>query len=357
MDASLGKRPVVADHQGNQNLAGARHVAQYSDANTPTSRQSIRTHKPWTVRRIGKIFLVSLVTVLALTFCWGCYLYSYGNSRLNHVAALSGAPASPGTTYLIVGSDERGGTINDATTGMRSDTIMLLHKADNGQTALVSLPRDTLTSYPDGEKGKLNGAFSRGGASHLVATVEGLTGLTVDHYIQIGMDGVKEITDAVGGVELCLDYDVDDEKSKLVWSAGCHLSDGNTALAFSRMRYSDPKGDIGRAERQRQVVSKIIGKALTPSTVLNPIKQKKLVGGVSAVISVDEEDSLIDVGMAGLTLRAVMGADGLKGAPPIADMNYRWGRASTVLLDEGKAAQFWSDLRNGSLTADSFAQL
>lgn len=94
----------------------------------------------------------------------------------------------------------------------------------------------------------------------MVETVEELTNTKIDHYTQIGMSGVENLVNSVGGVNLCLDYDVNDPKSELVWKAGCHDVDGRTALAFARMRYSDPLGDFGRAARQRQVISKLMSK-------------------------------------------------------------------------------------------------
>ncbi|WP_406713962.1 LCP family protein [Trueperella pyogenes] len=318
---------------------------------TPAAQPRTRRKRP-----VGKIILAVILVLLIAVVSWAFYLYSYGNGRLTHVKALSGAPATPGTTYLIVGSDERGEAVNDPTEGHRADTIMLLHKPESGPAALVSLPRDTLVRYPEStSSGKLNASFARGGAAYLVQTVEKLTGLTIDRYIQIGMDGVKNLTDAVGGVELCLDYDVDDEFSGLNWTAGCHLADGTTALAFSRMRYSDPLGDIGRTERQRQVVGKIINKSLSSSTLLNPFAQRKLVGSVADVLTVDDDASLMNIGFAGLSLRETIGPDGLKGAPPIASLNHRGpGGSSTVLLAD-EAKQFWLDLRDGKLTPNSFA--
>ncbi|MDY5403088.1 MAG: LCP family protein [Trueperella sp.] len=315
-----------------------------------------RPSRPRKRRSWGKRILALILAVLIAILAWVFYLYGYGNDKLTHASALSGAPDTPGTTYLIVGSDERGEAVNDPTEGHRADTIMLLHKPESGPAALVSIPRDTLVHYPDSDaNGKLNGAFSYGGAQYLVQTVEELTGLTIDRYIQIGMDGVKELTDAVGGVELCLDYDVSDEYSGLQWTAGCHVADGTTALSFSRMRYSDPLGDIGRTERQRQVVAKILGKALSPATILNPFAQRRLVGSVAETLTVDDDASLMDVGYAGLALRDTIGPDGLKGAPPIASLNYPGpGGSSTVLLAD-EAEQFWIDLRDGTLTPDSFA--
>lgn len=287
---------------------------------------------------------------------WAGYLYVYGNDRLGKVDALSGATPTPGTTHLIVGSDERGEAVVDATEGQRADTIMLLHQPESGPTALVSLPRDTLVSYPGSQnRGKLNGAYSYGGPEYLVLTVEELTGLTIDNYVEIGMDGVKDLTNAVGGIELCLDYDVSDPMSGLEWTAGCHVADGDMALAFSRMRYSDPLGDIGRNDRQRQVVSAIISEALSPATLLNPIAQRNLVGSTADVLTVNEGGSLLTVGRACLALRSAMGSGGLMGAPPIQSINHPGpGGSSTVLLAP-EADQFWIDLRDGNVDEESFA--
>ncbi|QRV03069.1 LCP family protein [Arcanobacterium phocisimile] len=275
---------------------------------------------------------------------------------MSRTSALTGRPPTPGTTYLIVGSDERGGVVDDPTEGHRADTIMVLHVPDSGTTSLTSIPRDSLVDYPDGDAGKINASFNIDGAHSLVATVENLSGLTVDHYVQIGMDGVKQLTDAVGGVNLCLDYDVDDPYSTLVWEAGCHDVDGTTALAFSRMRYQDPLGDIGRTARQRQVVSKIISKAASTSTFFNPGKQRQLVESAAAVLTADTSDSLLDVAWAGLALRNAMGPDGLMGAPPISSLNYvGYDGASYVLLDEDTIDNFWAEVRDGTVTNDSFA--
>lgn len=341
--------PAYAPHRPVPGHDEDRYGAPAGQPGEPPAARARRRHP-------GRILAGALAIIVLLVLGWGYYLYSYGNGKLGHEAALSSAPDTAGETFLIVGSDERGEAVNDPTEGHRADTIMLLHKSETGPAALVSLPRDTLVHFPDSKaSGKLNGSFSFGGAEYLVHTVEELTGLKIDHYIQIGMDGVKNLTDAVGGVELCLDYDVSDEYSGLQWTAGCHHSDGTTALAFSRMRYSDPLGDIGRTERQRQVVSKIIDKALSPSLLVNPLKQRSLVGSVAEVLSVDTDGSIMTVAKAGLALRDAIGPDGLKGAPPIASLNHRGpGGASTVLLAP-EADQFWLDLRDGKLTKDSFA--
>src|SRR5690606_23456474 len=148
-----------------------------------------------------------------------------------------------------------------------------------------------------------------------------------DHYVEIGMAGVRDVVDAVGGVELCLDYDVDDWRSDLVWEAGCHPADGQTALAFARMRYADPEGDIGRTARQRQIVSAIISEVTTPATLLDPRGHVELIdSGLSAIVA-DEDTGIIDLGRMALAFRSATGNDGLIGTPPIADYDCRPSRS------------------------------
>src|SRR5690606_37049448 len=184
-------------------------------------------------RRRGRRVLAVVVVLLVLLLAWPVGLLVWADGRISHVPALSGAPGTPGTTFLLAGSDSRAdGAAGDSVEGQRADTIMLMHQPSSGPAVLVSLPRDTFTEIPGYGSNTLNAAYSYGGPELLVATVEGVAGLTVDHYVEIGMAGVRDVVDAVGGVELCLDYDVDDWRSDLVWEAGCHPADGQTALAF-----------------------------------------------------------------------------------------------------------------------------
>ena len=322
-------------------------------SNPPTARTS--TKRKHTGRNIAIGLVLLLILLIAIPIAWVSHLYSYGSKQLAHSEALSTAIDTPGTTYLIVGSDERVDADFGAVEGMRSDSIMILQKAENGKAALVSIPRDSFVTIPEWGDNKVNAAFAFGGPQLLVQTVENLTGLTIDHYVQVGMHGVEQLTDAVGGVELCLDYDVSDYDSGLEWTAGCHLADGKTALAFSRMRNFDPLGDIGRTARQRQVVSAILDKAISKSVLLSPTKQKELVGAAASVLSVDESDSLMDVGWAGLALRDALSKDGLIGAPPIASLGYDvWGVGSVVLLDPDTIDSFWQKFADGTLTEADF---
>ena len=307
-----------------------------------------------------KIFLGITAVFFTCLFCvggWGFFLYNLGSEKMHTIDALSQKADTPGTTYLIAGSDQRQSTKDkDPTVGKRADTIMLLHLPDTGTPALISIPRDTYANIPGHGGNKINSSFSIGGAKLLVETVEELTGMKVDHYIEIGMDGVIELTDAVGGINACYDRKVSDEYSGLIWSPGCHDIDGKTALAFSRMRYQDPEGDIGRAKRQRQVVSKILTKAISKETFFDLAKQKRLVEAGASILTVDKSDSLWDIGMSALALKKAIGADGVTGTPPISKLNYhaRGMTGAAVLLDPKRIADFWKDLQQGTLNPEKY---
>ncbi len=272
------------------------------------------------------------------------------DSRITHVDALSGAPDTPGDTYLIVGSDSREGWANDGTVGARTDTIMLLHQPVSGPVALISIPRDSYVEIPGHKKNKINAAFAFGGPQLLVLTVEKLTGLTIDHYIEVGFLGVSDVVDALGGVELCYDTDVNDPRSTLVWAAGCHQADGATALAFARMRYSDPLGDIGRTQRQQQLVSAVADKVLNRSMLLNPFAVIRVTDAGLSAFRVNDGTGTLDLARAAKVFNAARGAGAVTGTPPLASLDHRVdGVGSTVLLDPNTIDEFWRQIANGDL--------
>ncbi|WP_042212597.1 LCP family protein [Demequina mangrovi] len=309
----------------------------------PAAPPQKRRRKRHPVRRVLLALLAIVVTVLVVFYFWIA-------SHINHVDALSGAPDTPGLTTLIVGSDSREGWDEDGTEGARTDTIMVLHKPESGPTALISIPRDSYVEIPGNNANKINASFAWGGPQLLVETVENLTGLTVDRYLEVGFTGVGEIVDALDGVRLCYDEDVDDKLSRLKWEAGCHVADGDTALAFARMRYSDPLGDIGRAQRQQQVVARVADEILSPATILNPFQLVPVVGAGLDAFRVDENAGPFDLVQVALAFNSGRGGDAVSGTPPIASMNYRVsGAGSTVLLDPDQLDQFWEDIAEGNL--------
>lgn len=309
-------------------------------AQAPARPKRRRRRHP--VRRLFTVVLVVLLGGAAAFLLWA-------NSTITHVEALSGAANTPGRTTLIVGSDSREGWGDDGTEGARTDTIMVLHKPTSGPVALISIPRDSYVKIPGYGSNKINAAFAFGGAPLLVDTVEELTGLTVDLYLEVGFTGVASMVDAVGGVELCYPDDVNDKKSKLTWKAGCHQADGETALAFSRMRYSDPLGDIGRTQRQRQVVGAVAKEALSPATLINPVRLLSVTSAGLESFAVSEGSGIFSLGRAALDLRAGLGNKAVTGTPPISDMGYRVdGVGSTVRLDPDQIDEFWQKIARGA---------
>ncbi|WP_314901037.1 LCP family protein [Actinomyces naeslundii] len=323
------------------------------------SREPKRPRPSW--RRILRWTVIAIVVVLALIAARVAWLWNDVSSQLHRVDALSGAADTPGETWLIVGSDARGGIVQDDTEGARADSVMLLHKAENGQTSLTSLPRDTFVDIPEYGGNKINAAYSFEGPKLLVQTVEKLSGLTVDHYVEVGMTGVSQMVDAVGGVDVCLDYDVADEDSGLVWDTShgkCQTVDGTKALAYSRMRKSDPTGDVGRGQRQRAVISAVVSKAASPTTIISFSRQDALVDAGTNALTVDKSAGTMSIARMVLAFRSASGG-GLTGAPPIEDTAYSPEDADigeAVLLRDTTAPDFFSKLRNGTLTTADFNQ-
>ncbi|WNB86304.1 LCP family protein [Cellulomonas sp. ATA003] len=298
-----------------------------------------------------------------LLLAWPLGLMVWANARLQHVDALAATADTPGLTYLLAGSDSRGGEggiAEDGTEGARTDTIMVLHVPPSGPSALISLPRDTYVEIPGQGPGKLNAAYSWGGAPLLVETVEGLTGMHMDHYVEIGLGGVAQVVDALGGVELCLDpavnkmtFPVDDPDSGLQWAEpGCQVVDGSTSLAFARMRKADHEGDIGRGKRQQQLIAALASTAASPSLAVNPARQVGLLGAGVGALTVSDGTGVLDLGRLALAFRSATGPDGIRGTPPIANPDHRPGNlGSTVLLDPATTPRFFADVMTGSLPA------
>lgn len=316
----------------------------------PASESSL-TGRPHRAKRVLLIVLAAILVLVLSVIFWALYLMHRVDSNIGRVDALSSMADTPGETWLLAGSDAREGTneANDGVEGQRSDTIMLVHKAENGQSTVVSLPRDTYVQIPSQGPNKLNTAFSRGGAPLLVQTVESLTGIKIDHFVQIGFNGVSQIVDAVGGVNVCWDQSFSDSMTQLSWEAGCHDLDGTNALLFARMRYADPLGDIGRTQRQRLLLAATLKKALSTDTLLSPSRQIALADAGAAAFSIDQESSSRDIARLMLTLRDAS-ANQMEGVPPISSLGYNpGGIGSTVLLDPDRIDDFFARLSQGSL--------
>lgn len=301
----------------------------------------------WTRR-----LLVALLLVLALLVA--LFLYFYARiEKTDAVGDYDGRPeAGSGTNWLIVGSDSREGLSREQrrelklgnAEGRRTDTIILLHRAESGPPTLVSLPRDSYVPIPGYGRNKLNAAFAFGGPELLVQTVEQVTGLRIDHYAEVGFGGFVGMTDAVGGVELCPERRIRDAKSGLRVSKGCQEMDGSTALAYVRARYFDPKGDLGRVERQQEFLGAVFDRAASPATLLNPFRLVSLGNASTEALTIDDGDGPVSLMQFALTMRAVAGGDGKRVTVPVADPNYPTSAGSAVRWDRERALRLFRSL-------------
>lgn len=151
----------------------------------------------------------------------------------------------------------------------RSDTtIVATVNPRDKQTTLVSLARDTYVDIPgQGKQDKLNHAYAFGGASLAMDTVENYLNIPINHYVSINMAGLKELVNAVGGIEV--NNNLTFSQDGYDFTIGKISLDGEQALSYSRMRYEDPNGDYGRQERQRKVIEGIFQKVLSLNSVSN----------------------------------------------------------------------------------------
>lgn len=323
--------------------------AQHAPARHAPARRARRPRRGLRIPRprgclgaLGLLLAAVLVLALAVTL--------WADSRLNRIDA-SPEPAvadTAGTNWLLVGSDSRQGlseedmdrlgTGGDLGVG-RTDTIMLLHIPFRGESRLVSLPRDSYVSIPGYGQDKINAAFTYGGPRLLTATVEQNTGLNIDHYAEIGMGGLANVVDAVGGVELCLDYPINDPLANLDVQAGCQTMDGPTALGYVRTR-ATPQADLDRVQRQREFFGALIGSATSPGTLLNPFRVIPLVSEAAGTFTVGEGDHVWHLARMALSMRGGVETETV----PIAGFaDYAVG--NVVLWDEAGAGALWDSMR------------
>lgn len=282
-------------------------------------------------------------------------------------AAADDAGHTPPMTILVVASDSREGIsraqaaqlhLGTADYGKpRTDTMMLVHiGADASDVSVVSLPRDTLATIPayTDDKGKrhnmhqakLNAAFEAGGAALMVKTVESLTKVPINHYVEINFNGFLQMVDAVDGVDVCLPQAMKDKKSGLNLPAGRQTITGPQALAYVRARYVDPTADLGRMKRQQKFVASLMKKALSAGTLLNPVRLNDFLSAVAGSITMDS----------GLDRDQVLAlADRLKGTSPgsiafltvpIAGSKDVKGIGNVLMWDQTEAARLFSAIKS-----------
>lgn len=317
------------------------------------------TGEPGSRVRKGRLALVLSGLVIV---GWLAFMIWVPVAAWNKVERVDNTPESArpedtaGYNYLLVGSDSREGLTaeqrSELTTGSaagkRTDTIMLVHVSESGgKPAIISIPRDSYVPIPGKGSNKINAAFAWGGPKLLTQTIEDVTGLHLDGYVEIGLGGFASIVDSLGGVNICVPRDMKDPKAGIDLKKGCQVLAGPDALGYVRSRYEDPLGDIGRANRQRQFLGALMKQAATPSTVLIPWKYRSFADAAAGGLVVGDETSLMDAVRVLQAMRAVSNDEGLSLTVPIADTSFATSNAgSAVKWDTAKALSLFKTLKN-----------
>jgi LCP family protein required for cell wall assembly len=331
----------AGNRQGGYQQGGHQQQPAYQQ---PGGRPVPKRRKPRFRRIIG------IVLVLLLAFSIGMWFYV--DSSLRRIDALADYPDrpadTPGTNWLLVGSDARDDLSEEQKAqlstgdagGRRTDTIMLLHIPEgSGKSTLVSIPRDSYVGIPGNGQNKINAAFAFGGPSLLVQTVEGATGIHIDHYMEIGFGGFAGIVDAVGGVDMCIDEPMQDPLAGLDLQPGCQELNGTQALGFVRSR-AFATADLQRVENQRKFLAALSDKATSFGTLANPFRAFPLLFASTDSISVNSDDHLHH--LAGMAFAMGGGVDTVTvpvgGTPTVA------GAGSVVTWDKEKALALFGAL-------------
>ncbi|MET8944232.1 LCP family protein [Streptomyces sp. NPDC004542] len=263
---------------------------------------------------------------------------------------------------LVLGSDTRSGSNKKLGGGTddgsaRSDTAMIVHVYEgHKKAAVVSMPRDTLidrpectdtkgTTHPAAKGVMFNEAYSTGGAACTVKTVETLTGLRMDHYLEVDFAGFEKLIDELGGVRVSTAENIKDPQSHLDLKAGTHQLTGRQALGLVRTRHGVGDGsDLGRIQLQQAFVKALVDQVKQIGVLTSPKKLLDLADTATEAVTTDSElgsvNSLADF------------ADGLKGISSshlhMVTMPVRYDPANPnrVLVQKAKADLVWAALKN-----------
>jgi LCP family protein required for cell wall assembly len=273
------------------------------------------------------------------------------------------APVATGAmNILVLGSDSRSGSANQKlgggnSTGARSDTAMVVH-INNAHTraTVVSIPRDTLVyrpSCPTSSGGTtaaaygamFNSAYSVGGPVCAVKTAEKLTGVRMDHYIEIDFSGFAKLIDSLGGVTVTTTKDINDDKSHLNLKAGTHHLGGTQALAFARTRHGVGDGsDLGRIQLQQQLIKAMLKQVMSINLFTSPTKLYEVADAVTGSLTTDTGlDSLSELMSLGQNLRKIGTKHLTAVTMPVITAPSDPNR---VVASEPSATKVWTALRN-----------
>ncbi|MEP6598385.1 MAG: LCP family protein [Actinomycetota bacterium] len=281
-------------------------------AAAPTSLALRHDLRRGVARGAQALALVLAVAVLATSgWAWWTWRgFKQDITRIDAVGA-SGRPSKDidgkDQNILIAGNDDREtatngelaalGTTRDGGS-LNTDTMMLVHLPANGAKAtVISMPRDSYVAIPRHGMNKLNSAYPLGvqdgqgsraaGGRLLVQTIQNLTGLTIDHYVQVDLLGFFRISNAIGGVRVNLCAAQREENSGINLPKGVSTIKGTQALAFVRQRYGLPHSDLDRIKRQQYFLSAVFRKLSSAGVLLNPFKLQNLLTAVTKSLQMD----------------------------------------------------------------------
>ena len=339
------------------------HSPQLSTRNRRPVRPPGSARRPRgssTSHRRRRILVGAAVLVVAwLAFMIWVPFHAWGNVQRIDANPSGARPAeSAGYDYVLVGSDSRQGltpaqqkqlntgSVKDAA-GLRTDSIILVHVPSGaGKPALISLPRDSYLPIPGHGHNKINAAYALGGPKLLVKTIEAVTDVRIDGYVEIGFGGFASVVDSLGGVDICVARSMNDPHAGINLKAGCQTLNGRNGLGYVRARYSDPLGDIGRVARQRQFLGAIMHKALSPSTVLIPWRYYGFATSAGAGLTVGQDTSLRDVTRVLQAMRSVSDGQGLSLTVPVSNTALPTYVGSAVKWDSHKALALFKAIKN-----------
>ncbi|MGV4985602.1 LCP family protein [Streptomyces sp. NRAIS4] len=288
-----------------------------------------------------------------------------GDDRPAKAVVNPSAAASPLPTgslnVLVLGSDSRSGKANKElgggdSSGARSDTAMVVH-LDAGRTSatVVSIPRDTLVTRPScplasggstavAYGAMFNTAYEVGGPVCAVKTVESITNVRMDHYIEIDFSGFAHLVDALGGVDVTTTRDIDDDMSHLHLEAGHHHLGGEQALALARTRHGIGDGsDLGRIGLQQMLVKDLLEQMSSTSLLTDPARLYRVADAVTAGLTTDTGlDSLTELIRLGQSLEGLTAGHVKTVMMPVVTAPSDPNR---VIAKEPAARDLWASLR------------
>lgn len=309
------------------------------------------------------VFLVMVVGALGVVWALNTGSEVLALAEPDHeVTAQLSEPIGRDLTFLVVGSDSREG-IEDLTFfgpagGERGDVIMLVRlDAASAEARILSVPRDLWVEIPGHGEDKINAAFAYGGPSLMVQTIRENLGIDVNHYVEVDFVGFIEMVNELGGIEMTFAHPARDLKSGLNVGAGPQILDGEQALAFARSRsYEEHQGerwvsidasDLGRANRQQQVVRAILSKLKSPASIA---EAGEIAGSMAENMTVDGRLAASSIGSLAWDFRGVL-TGGIEGQTlPVNGDTVRG--ASVVRADEPEASATIEGFLTGIMSID-----